>query len=152
MLRLSKKTDYALLALRHLALAGSTGQTVPARELSETYDLPPELLAKVLQRLVRGGLLVSQQGIRGGYELAKPADQITVADVVTVVDGATKITACTDEGHDCDQFSKCAIRDPLWKLKDRIVSALAATTVAELATPVPASAPAPDVFPVTLHR
>ena len=89
MLRLSKKTDYALLALRHLALAGSTGQTVPARELSETYDLPPELLAKVLQRLVRGGLLVSQQGIRGGYELAKPADQITVADVVTVVDGAT---------------------------------------------------------------
>ena len=60
MLRLSKKTDYALLALRHLALAGSTGQTVPARELSETYDLPPELLAKVLQRLVRGGLLVSQ--------------------------------------------------------------------------------------------
>lgn len=149
MLRLSKKTDYALLALRHLAIAAPTGQTVSARELSETYDLPPELLAKVLQRLVRGGLLVSQQGIRGGYELAKAAHEISVADVITVVDGATRITACTDQGHDCDQFSKCAIRDPLWKLKDRIVSALEATTVAELASQVP---PATDVFPVTLHR
>lgn len=148
MLRLSKKADYALLALRHLAVPGPR-ETVSARELAESYDLPPELLAKVLQQLVRGGLLVSVQGIRGGYGLAKPAADITVVDVVQAIDGPMMVTACSESDHSCDQYTKCNIRDPLWKLKDRIVSALAATTVAELAADL---APALEAIPVALVR
>jgi len=148
MLRLSKKADYALLALRHMAVPGAR-ETVSARELAESYDLPPELLAKVLQQLVRGGLLASQQGIRGGYGLAKPAAEITVVDVVQAIDGPMMVTACSEIDHSCDQYTKCNIRDPLWKLKDRIVSALAATTVAELAADL---APAPEAIPVVLMR
>ena len=140
MLRLSKKSDYALLALRHLAVPGSR-HTASARELAETYALPPELLAKVLQQLVRGGLLVSVQGIRGGYGLAKPAAQITVVDVIEAIDGPMTVTACSEQDQSCDQYTKCNIRDPLWKLKDRIVSALAATTVAELAAEMPSATP-----------
>ena len=137
MLRLSKKTDYALLAMRHLA-ANSDRGAVSARELAETYNIPTELLAKVLQKLVRGKLLESHQGIRGGYALARPAANMSVADVIQAVDGPFTVTACSESDHSCDQYSKCNIRDPLWRIKDRIVATLAATSVAELAAETPA--------------
>lgn len=143
MLRLSKKTDYALLAMRHLAANADRG-AVSARELAETYDIPAELLAKVLQKLVRGKLLESQQGIRGGYALAKPATSMSVADVIQAVDGPLMVTACSDTDHSCDQYAKCNIRDPLWRIKDRIVATLAATSVAEMAMEMTV-APAPQV-------
>ena len=131
MLRLSKKADYALLAMRHLA-ANSDRDAVSAREVAESYDIPPELLAKVLQKLVRARLLASHQGIRGGYALARTPALISVADVIQAIDGPLTVTACSDLDHSCEQYSKCNIRDPLWRIKDRIVSALAATSVAEL--------------------
>jgi len=135
MLRLSKKADYALLAMRHLAAAGDR-HAVSARELAEAYDIPGELLAKVLQRLVRARLLESHQGIRGGYGLARPAALVSVADVIQAIDGPLTVTACSADDHSCSQYSKCNIRDPLWRIKDRIVSALSATSVAEIAADV----------------
>lgn len=150
MLRLSKKTDYALLAMRHLAANADRG-AVSARELAETYDIPAELLAKVLQKLVRGKLLESQQGIRGGYALAKPATAMSVADVIQAVDGPLMVTACSDTDHSCDQYSKCNIRDPLWRIKDRIVSTLAATSVAELAMEMPQPMPPLEPGTMPLH-
>src|SRR6186997_291514 len=153
MLRLSKKADYALLAMRHLAAHSDRG-AVSARELAETYDLPPELLAKVLQKLVRGQLLTSIQGIRGGYGLARPPASISVADVITAVDGPLTVTACSETNHNCDQYSKCNIRDPLWHIKDRIVSALAATSIAGLASDLmmPEAASPGASVPVTVVR
>jgi Rrf2 family protein len=150
MLRLSKKADYALLAMRHLAAHRDRG-AMSSRELAESYDIPSELLAKVLQKLVRGHLLVSVQGIRGGYALGRPADRISVADVIQAVDGPLTVTACSDTDHSCDQYSKCNIRDPLWRIKDRIVSALGATSVAELATDIVALPPT-DVMPLAVLR
>ena len=69
MLRLSKKADYALIAMKHLAVRGDqqSQASSSAREIAELYDIPIELMAKVLQRLVRRGLLASHQGTRGGY-------------------------------------------------------------------------------------
>jgi Rrf2 family protein len=153
MLRLSKKADYALLALRHLAANADRG-AVSARELAEAYDLPPELLAKVLQKLVRGRLLTSIQGIRGGYGLARPAAAISVVDVITAIDGPLTVTACSESNHNCEQFSKCDIRDPLWQIKDRIVAALQGTSIAGLAADIvpPASARSGKPVPVTLAR
>ena len=80
MLRLSKRADYALIAMKHLALHGDRGSS-SAREIAGLYDIPIELMAKVLQRLVRTGLLTSQQGTRGGYTLSRPSSAISVADV-----------------------------------------------------------------------
>jgi Rrf2 family protein len=150
MLRLSKKADYALLAMRHLAAHRDRG-AMSSRELAESYDIPAELLAKVLQKLVRGKLLVSVQGIRGGYALGRPSERISVADVIQAVDGPLTVTACSDTDHSCDQYSKCNIRDPLWQIKDRIVSALAATSVAELAADL-AVLPPMDIEPLTTLR
>ncbi|MEZ5316312.1 MAG: Rrf2 family transcriptional regulator [Vicinamibacterales bacterium] len=140
MLRLSKKADYALLAMRHLAAQPDRG-AVSTRELAERYDIPAELLAKVLQRLVRAGLLESHQGIRGGYGLARTAGAISVADVIQAIDGPLTVTACSEDDHSCDQYAKCNIRDPLWHIKDRIVAALAATSVSDLAADLSTAAP-----------
>jgi Rrf2 family protein len=133
MLRLSKKADYALIAMKHLALRADGGSS-SAREIAEGYDIPVELMAKVLQRLVRRGLLVSQQGTRGGYLLAKPATLISVVDVIQAVDGPLTVTACSTAEETCEQYAKCNVRDPLWKIKDRIYQALATCSVHELAT------------------
>ena len=133
MLRLSKKADYALIAMKHLALRGDRGSS-SAREIAEQYDIPIELMAKVLQRLVRRGLLASHQGTRGGYQLARVPALISVADVIQAIDGPVTVTAClTDEGA-CDQFSKCSVRDPLRRVRERIVAALDECTIAELAS------------------
>src|ERR1044071_6326201 len=103
MLRLSKKADYALMAMKHLALRGDRGSSSD-REIASMYDIPIELLAKVLQRLVRRGLLASQQGTRGGYQLARMPALISVADVIQAIDGPVAVTACSslDDGA-CEQ-------------------------------------------------
>ena len=133
MLRLSKKADYALIAMKHLALTQGGATSVSAREIAEQYDIPIELMAKVLQRLVRSGLLVSTQGTRGGYTLRRGPASISVADVIQAIDGPFTVTACSTENSGCEQYSKCSIRDPLWQIRERIAAALGTVSVAELA-------------------
>ena len=132
MLRLSKKADYALMAVRHLALPDGPSST-SAREIAEQYDIPLELMAKVLQRLVRAGLLSSTQGTRGGYTLSRVPAAISVADVIQAIDGPFMVTACSTDNHDCEQYSKCSIRDPLWQIRERIAATLDTVTIAEMA-------------------
>jgi Rrf2 family protein len=154
-LRLSKKTDYALMAMKHLALQSATPTgpgAASAREIAEHYDIPIELLAKILQRLARRGLLTSHQGTRGGYSLARPATVISVADVIQAVDGPLTVTACSVHDTACGQYSKCNVRDPLWRIKDRILTSLAACSLDEIATDAPLIGAAPELQPVTLSR
>ena len=137
MLRLSKKADYALMSMKHLACRHEAGGSSSAREIAESYEIPLELLAKVLQRLVRARLLVSVQGTRGGYRLGRAATTISVADVIQAVDGPVTVTACSPDDHRCEQYSKCSIRDPLWKIRGRILETLTRVTVADLAIDPP---------------
>jgi Rrf2 family protein len=132
MLRLSKKADYALMAMKHLAQKPTVCSS-SAREIAEAYDIPIELMAKVLQRLVRTGLLVSTQGTRGGYTLSRTPGAISVADVIQAIDGPFTVTACSTEKNSCEQYGKCNIRDPLWQIRERIVAALGTVTIAEMA-------------------
>ena len=142
MLRLSKKADYALIAMKHLAQKSGAPST-SAREIAEQYDIPIELMAKVLQRLVRTGLLVSTQGTRGGYTLGRPSATISVADEIQAIEGPFTVTACSTDNNDCEQYGKCSIRDPLWRIKERIVSALGTVSLAEMAVEGDAPQPAP---------
>jgi Rrf2 family protein len=146
MLRLSKKADYALMAMKHLASRHDAGGSSSAREIAETYEIPLELLAKVLQRLVRARLLVSVQGTRGGYRLGRSPLTIPVADVIQAVDGPVTVTACSPDDHRCEQYSKCSIRDPLWKIRGQIVEMLNTLSIADLTTE-----PEP-VQPVTVSK
>jgi Rrf2 family protein len=92
---------------------------------------------------VRARLLVSVQGTRGGYRLGRQAALISVADVIQAVDGPVTVTACSTDDHNCDQYTKCSIRDPLAKIKNRILDALNTVSVAEMAADNDAAAPVP---------
>jgi Rrf2 family protein len=136
MLRLSKKADYALIAMKHLAVRPDAA-SASAREIAEQYDIPVELMAKVLQRLARRGLVTSHQGTRGGYRLAKAPSIISVADIIQAIDGPLTVTACSTEAENCDQYAKCSVRDPLWRIRERILSALATCSLQEVSADVP---------------
>jgi FeS assembly SUF system regulator len=151
MLRLSKKADYALIAMKHLALREGQG-SASAREIAEQFSIPVELMAKVLQRLARRGLLSSQQGTRGGYQLTRDSETISVADVIQAIDGPLTVTACSAHNDRCGQFATCNIRDPLWKIRELIVTALSTCSVSEMASETAvvasaAAAPQPAVTP-----
>jgi len=91
---------------------------------------------------------VSVQGTRGGYRLGRGAASISVADVIQAVDGPVTVTACSPDDHTCDQYTKCSIRDPLWKIKNRILDALNTVSVAEMAV----ESDAPVAAPPTVSR
>src|SRR6266705_6915686 len=110
MFRLSKKSDYGLIALKHLAQHNDG--SVSAREIAAQYRIPAELLAKVLQKLARKGLLISQQGMNGGYVLARDPAHISIVDVVEALEGPISITPC-EKGVSCEQLEFCSVRDPL---------------------------------------
>ena len=131
MFRLSKKSDYGLIALKHLAMCGE--RACNSGEIARFYHIPPELMAKVLQKLVQKGLLVSHQGINGGYALAKPASAISIADVIEALEGPIRMTPCEIK-TDCRQLELCSVRDPLSKVKQKVVRVLGDTSILELAT------------------
>jgi Rrf2 family protein len=129
--RLSKKADYALMALQYLASNGASG-VVSARVIAERFDIPLELLAKILQQLAHQGLVAAHKGIHGGYQLARPALAISVADVAEAIDGPMTLTACSHVDVRCEQFATCTVRDPLWQIRERILSVLQTVTVADM--------------------
>ncbi len=86
MFQLSKKTDYALIALQYLRASGS-GRTVRAKEIAVKFHIPVEVLSQVMALLVRKGLLTSGGGPHGGYSLAKPLSNISVLSVVQAIEG-----------------------------------------------------------------
>ena len=135
MFRLSKKTDYALMALQYLASKGASG-VVSARAIAERFDIPLDLLAKILQQLAHQGLVAARKGIHGGYQLARPALAISVADVAEAIDGPMTLTACSHVDVRCEQFATCTVRDPLWRIRERILSVLQTVTVADMDTQV----------------
>ena len=133
MLSLSKKTDYALLSLCYLTEIGPE-KSANTREIAEKHDIPVELLAKVLQRLAKAGLVASTAGPTGGYRLARRPESISVGAVIEIVDGAPAIAQCfKTDGHLCEQLDKCTIRTPLERINTKIVQMLDLISVAEIA-------------------
>src|SRR5246500_5303356 len=130
MFRLSKKADYGLIAMKHLAMHSDA--SISAREIAAEYHIPAELLAKVLQKLARKGLLVSQQGMNGGYVLARDPARISIVDVVEALEGPISITPC-ERGDECPQMQMCSVKDPLLKVKAKVVRVLGDTSIYELA-------------------
>ncbi len=131
MQKLSKKADYGLIAVRHLAMKGKGG-ACSSKEIAKAYGIPSELLAKILQKLVKQGLLVSHQGVVGGYALARAADTVTAFEVIRAIDGPLLITSCVSARGDCNQAPHCTVREPLSKVNEIIVSALNSVTISDL--------------------
>ncbi len=147
MLSLSKRADYALLALSHLAAvqADEPARLVNTKEIAEQYELPAELLAKLLQTLVRSGIVASHPGPTGGYRLLRAPGAISVAEIVAAIDGPLAILPCSSgQSESCKQFSRCTIRDPMHEIERRVKALLMEITLADVGGISPAPAEEPD--------
>jgi Rrf2 family protein len=140
MLKLSKKADYGLIAVRHLAMKYLAG-ACSSKEIARTYGIPTELLAKILQKLVKSGLLVSHQGAEGGYALARDPDSVTAFEVIKAIDGPLLITSCVTSHGDCTQAPTCTVKEPLGKVNEIIVKALNSVTISSLGDEAPEPPP-----------
>jgi Rrf2 family protein len=131
MLRLTKKADYGLMALKYLAEHPET-PSVSAKDIADTYGIPAQLLAKVLQRLAKVGLLRSHAGMNGGYGLSKSARVITAFEVIHAIDGPLFITSCTKGAKSCDLEPNCTVKEPLARVNESIADVLRRITVYDL--------------------
>ncbi len=122
MFQLSKKVEYALLALRYMA-SGARGQIFTSKEIADRNQLSYDLLAKVMQKLVRKGFIQSHQGVHGGYVLARDAAEIKIAAVINAMEERPAVTILQCEAgseEDCSIHSTCTIKNPLMKIQDSI--------------------------------
>ena len=150
MIRLSKLTDYAVVMLSYMA--AREGEVYTASRLAERTAVPEPTAAKILKLLARSHILVSQRGSNGGYELARPAAEISVAEIIVALDGPIALAACVDGSADhCGVESMCSMRGNWNRVNRAIRSALEDITLAEMAQPF-SSAFAPETRPVESVR
>src|SRR5262245_7402649 len=112
MLRFTKRADYGLMAIHYIAVQEMLGP-VSAKRIAEQFHIPAELLAKILQRLAKRGLIVSQNGPKGGYVLGLRPSQISVGDVIRALEGPVRIVGCMEERSDCPKPSHLRLRRPV---------------------------------------
>ncbi len=137
MLKLTKKADYGLIALKHLSIA-RTG-SASAKEIADSYSIPLPLLAKVLQKLAKQGFLRSEQGTNGGYRLAREAARINALEVIRAIDGPIILTNCFTAHGACGLTERCNVREPLRKIHEGILGLLESITIADMSSDDPDS-------------
>ena len=153
MIRLTKQTDYGIVLMTRLAASATSDTLWSASELAEATRLPTPMVSKILKRLVRGGLLDSQRGARGGYSLSRPATDVTVAQIVAALEGPIAITECVEESTDeCTYESFCGVRANWQRINQAVQDALDAITLSDMVTPLPLGQLAPEEPPLVSLR
>jgi len=139
MLRFSKMADYGILLLGHFAR--HPDELCSAAELADTYHMPRSVVSNLLKAFGRAGVLSSRRGLHGGYQLALPADEVTLLEILNVIDGPVRLLDCAVQDLDlsCDYEDVCTSRSPMLKVHRQIMSLLEAITLAELMESGPAT-------------
>src|ERR1700738_3545243 len=135
MFKVSKKADYWLIAVKHLA-THRNGHACIANEISEEYGISTTLMTKVLQKLARQGLVAAKHGSSGGYQLAKEPSQISALDVISAIDGPVLITSCVTNHGNCDATDRCSVREPLRRVNESILQVLSTGTISQMSEEV----------------
>jgi FeS assembly SUF system regulator len=136
MIRLSKLADYGIVMMTHLAREGS--RHTATHDIAAATHVPAAMASKILKLLARADLLVSRRGAHGGYELARSAHDITVAEVIEALDGPIAITSCVDHGPaDCVIEQLCPARTNWQQINDAIRDALGGISVDQMARTIP---------------
>jgi len=132
MLRLSKKVEYAIIALQYLA--SKQNELVTAKEIAEQLDVPFEFLSKSLQTLMKKGIIDSLQGIKGGYQLTREVDSITINEVILALDEKSSIVECFHNNSEinCNRADICTIKHPMAQIQKQINMIFKNTTLAQL--------------------
>ncbi len=134
MLKLSKKTEYAFMAARHLALNNS-GHYSTAKEIADNYQIPYQLVAKVLQNFARKKIATSYQGVKGGYRLNKAPEKITLIDIIKAVESNYTLTDCMEKNgfeSECSHLDCCKIREPLIAIQRKINNVFEQTSLTQI--------------------
>lgn len=150
MIRFSRMADYGVLLLGHFARHAD--DLASTSELAEACHMPRPVVANLLKEFCKAGLLESRRGQHGGYRLARPAEEISLLDILSVIDGPVQLIDCAvlDLGAagSCDYEDVCPSRSPMRAVHRRIIGVLQGVTLAELIAPQPA----PPAAPVTASR
>ena len=137
MLRLTKKADYSLIALKHFAavrsVAGSAASpALSAKELAESSGIPLPLLSKLLQKLGKTGFLVSEYGTNGGYRLARNPRDISALEVIRAIDGPIVLANCFTSATACGHSDRCTIKKPLRRIHEGILRLLGSVSIEDM--------------------
>lgn len=135
MIRITKQADYGIILL--LRLARDPGTVRSANDLAEATALPAPMAGKILKSLAREGLLSSKRGAQGGYRLARPPEAISVADIVSALDGPIAVTDCLDEACGCERRPDCPTHGHWRWINGAIQSALDSVSLAAMLEPAP---------------
>lgn len=131
MILLSRKVEYGLMALLHLAGAATIGRPVSAVNIARRHRIPGALLGKVMQSLTRAGLIESVSGVHGGYQLRRKPAQVALGQVIAAVDGPIQLAGC--QAHDaCPQRRGCCVREPLNRVRGEVIAPFSRITLADL--------------------
>ncbi|MGI6647685.1 MAG: RrF2 family transcriptional regulator [Bacillota bacterium] len=126
-----RNTDYAIRALVHLAI--NLGQVVSAGEIAASQEVPIDFLQKILQKFVRQGLVQSHRGIQGGFSLSRDPSQVTVLEIVEIMQGKLVMNRCFLGKDGCPRAPKCALKQNWLDLEQQLVDSLAGITLQDLA-------------------
>jgi FeS assembly SUF system regulator len=148
MLKLGKLADYATALMT--AMASAPSQVHTAQGLADRTHVSAPTAAKLLKLLTKGGLVESLRGAHGGYRLSRSPERITVAEIISAVEGPIAVTECSEDHSGCSMESSCATKTN-WRLINRaIFEALQAVTLAQMAAPQPVS-PRRQESPIHFH-
>jgi len=131
MLKLSTKSRYALRAMMELAIREGTG-TVQLREVAKAQRISPKYLEQLTIPLHHAGLVLTERGPNGGYQLARPANAITALEVVEAVEGPLHLLECLYRARACDRAGACAARELWCEVEEAITGVLGRTTLLDL--------------------
>ncbi len=135
-LQLTRGGEYAVRAMMYLA-RHPVGEVSSLHDICREQDVPESFLAKIFQSLTRAGLVASHRGARGGFSLARPADRISVREVVEAIDGPISLNACVLWPEECHRSASCPMHTVWERTQERMMSVLDEVTLDELVLPVP---------------
>jgi FeS assembly SUF system regulator len=131
MIRITKQTDYGIVLLTHMAATPERRANAP--ELATETRLPLPMVSKILKLLVREGVLLSHRGVKGGYGLGRPPEEISMAEVISALEGPIAITECIDDHSGCSHEAFCGVRGRWQRINTALRETLEGITLAEMA-------------------
>lgn len=129
-MKLKRKGEYGILGVTYIAQQEK--DIVYTREIAESWELPESFLAKIFQRLSKNGILNSYKGVRGGFSLAKSPEEITLKEILDIVQGPTTIGWCEVDNEKCNRFKNCSLSKVLDKVRDNMKNIFENTTIADI--------------------
>jgi len=134
MIKISKSVEYSILALKYIA-DNENFSNISSRRISDDLKIPYDLISKLLQKLVKQGIIKSQQGKYGGYNLLVASDKLSILQIIDALDEKVQLTNCTIDNADseaCARIDNCNIRSPFWNLQNKINEMFESITLHEL--------------------